>query len=59
MPDMQCPVCDCCEVSFAGVLGDVGHARCRDCGIVYTFDPSLEDECYVGSTDTEEDRCDV
>jgi hypothetical protein len=39
---MQCPVCDCCEVSFAGVLGDVGHARCRDCGIVYTFAP---EEC--------------
>ena len=56
---MQCPVCDCCEVSFAGVLGDVGHARCRDCGIVYPFDPSLEDECYVGSTDTEEDCGDV
>jgi len=41
---MQCPVCDCCEVSFAGVLGDVGHARCRDCGIVYTFTPEVVDD---------------
>ena len=55
---MQCPICDCEEVSFAGVLGDLGHARCRDCGIVYTFTPSLEDE-YVGSTDTDESDCGV
>ena len=54
---MQCPLCECVEVSFAGVLGDVGHARCRDCGIVYTFTPSLEDECYVGCEDTDEGDC--
>jgi hypothetical protein len=42
---MQCPLCDCVEVSFAGVLGDVGHARCRDCGIVYTFTPE-EDHAF-------------
>jgi uncharacterized Zn finger protein len=52
---MQCPICDCEEVQFVAVLGDVGHARCRDCGIVYTFTPSLEDECYVGSEDSETD----
>lgn len=45
---MQCPICDCEEVQFAAVLGDLGHARCRDCGIVYTFTPSEEDECHVG-----------
>jgi len=26
---------------------------------VYTFTPSLEDECYVGSTDTDESDCGV
>lgn len=54
-----CPICDCEQVQFAQVLGDVGHARCRDCGIVYTFTPSLEDECYVGSEDEQTDSCGV
>ena len=53
---MQCPICDCEEVQFAHVMGDVGHARCRDCGIVYTFTPSLEDE-YVGCANEEEGDC--
>lgn len=55
---MQCPICDCEDVQFAAVLGDVGHARCRDCGIVYTFTPSLED-AHVGSEDTDEDYCGI
>lgn len=40
---MLCPICDCEEVQFAAVLGDTGHARCRDCGIVYTFTPEVDD----------------
>lgn len=52
---MTCPICDCEEVQFAHVMGDLGHARCRACGIVYTFTPSLEDECHVGCEDTEGD----
>ena len=52
---MQCPLCDCEEVQFAAVLGGLGHARCRDCGIVYTFTPSEEDECHVGCTYEDDD----
>lgn len=48
---MQCPLCDCDEVRWALPFGDVHHAQCRLCGRVYTFTPSLEDECYVGSED--------
>lgn len=44
---MQCPICDCEEVQFAHAMGDVGHARCRDCGIVYTFTPEVSDDFDV------------
>jgi hypothetical protein len=51
---MDCPLCDCEEVAWAAPLGSLWHACCRACGLMYTFTPSMEDECYVGCENTEE-----
>jgi hypothetical protein len=59
MPDAGCPMCDCCEVAWAAPLGSLWHACCRACGILYTFTPSTEDECYVVSQNTEGNPGDV
>jgi hypothetical protein len=51
-----CPVCDSQDMEWAAPLGNLWHACCRACGMVYTFTWEVDD---VGCENTEGSACDV
>ena len=35
---IECPICDADMPILLGVLGDLAHLRCRDCGMDFNID---------------------
>jgi hypothetical protein len=33
----SCPLCDCSDNDFLGLLGNLAHFRCGNCGIDFNF----------------------